>query len=105
MPFFFVPLLVHLPAYAVSRVGGRLAEDEEETQAQNKIVFSLLVLGIFIYPASFIFLWALSKYTAIGALLAGTLVYLFASYHSKVIDGMFSALVLVFRFLTVSILF
>lgn len=37
LPFFLFPLLAHIPAYAMSRVGARLVEDEEETQAQNKV--------------------------------------------------------------------
>lgn len=88
LPFFLFPLIVHLPAYAASRVGARLAEDEEETQAQNKIVLSLLILGFVVYPTSFFFLWALSRYTAIGAVIAAIIVYAFANYHTTVIDGM-----------------
>lgn len=46
LPFFVGPLLLHAPAYIVARLGARLAEDEEETQAQNKVVFGLLLLLI-----------------------------------------------------------
>jgi glycerol-3-phosphate O-acyltransferase / dihydroxyacetone phosphate acyltransferase len=70
----------------MGRLGARLVEDEEETQAQNKVVFGLLSL-LLIYPATFFFLWALFWYTPIGALLAAAIVYLFAIYHIKTVDG------------------
>lgn len=38
LPFFIVPIVLHAPAYAIGSFGARLAEDEEETQAQNKVV-------------------------------------------------------------------
>ncbi|KAH8116623.1 hypothetical protein DFH11DRAFT_1829583 [Phellopilus nigrolimitatus] len=85
LPFFLFPLLVHLPAYLASRWAARLVEDEEETQAQNKVVIGLLLL-VLIYPAAFFFLWALLWYTPIGALVAATIVWLFAVYHNKLID-------------------
>ncbi|KAF8070166.1 glycerol-3-phosphate-acyltransferase [Lyophyllum atratum] len=85
LPFFFFPLIVHLPVYFMGRLGARLVQDEEETQAQNKVVFGLLSL-VLIYPAAFFFLWALLWYTPIGALFAATTVYLFANYHNRIID-------------------
>lgn len=75
-----------MPVYIMGRMGARLVEDEEETQAQNKVVFGLLSL-LLIYPAAFFFLWALFWYTPIGGLLAAATVYLFAIYHIKTIDG------------------
>lgn len=86
LPFFLFPLIVHAPAYIMGRVGARLVKDEEETQAQNKVVFGLLSLTV-IYPAAFFFLWALFWYTPVGALLAAGTVYLFAAYHNRMIDG------------------
>ena len=86
LPFFFVPLLVHLPAYVAARLAARMAEDEEETQAQNKVVFGLIFL-IVIYPAFFAFLWALFGYTFIAGVIAFSTVLLFAIYHVKMIDG------------------
>ena len=83
--FFLFPLIVHSPIYVMGRFGARLVEDEEETQAQNKVVFGLLMLMI--YPAAFFFLWALFWYTPTGALLAGLTVYLFAVYHNQMING------------------
>ncbi|KAF8973307.1 hypothetical protein BDZ97DRAFT_1780750 [Flammula alnicola] len=86
LPFFFIPLIVHIPVYIMGRIGARLVENEEETQAQNKVAFGLLSL-LLIYPATFFFLWALFRYTPTGALLAAFLVYLFAVYHIRMIDG------------------
>lgn len=86
LPFFLFPLIVHMPVYIMGRMGARLVEDEEETQAQNKVVFGLLSL-LLIYPAAFFFLWALFWYTPIGGLLAAATVYLFAIYHIKTIDA------------------
>lgn len=69
----------------MGRLGAKLAEDEEETQAQNKVVFGLLSL-LLIYPATFYFLWALFWYSSVGAVLAAGIVYLFAVYHVRLID-------------------
>ncbi|KZW01901.1 acyltransferase [Exidia glandulosa HHB12029] len=88
LPFFLLPLLVHAPAYYMSRFGAGLAQDEEETQAQNKVVFGLIFLGI-TYPTLFFALWALFWLSPIGALLAGALVWAFALYHVKVIDDQY----------------
>ncbi|GLB37088.1 putative phosphate acyltransferases [Lyophyllum shimeji] len=85
LPFFLFPLLVHSPVYFMGRLGAKLVQDEEETQAQNKVVFGLLSL-LLIYPATFFFLWALLWFTPVGALLAATIVYLFANYHNRMID-------------------
>ncbi|KAH9022575.1 glycerol-3-phosphate-acyltransferase [Lactarius pseudohatsudake] len=85
LPFFFVPLIVHLPAYVVARLGARLAIDEEETQAQNKVLFGMFFLML-IYPITFMVMWAFLWFTPIGAILSATLVWLFASYHNKLID-------------------
>lgn len=85
LPFFAFPLLVHMPAYAAAKWAGHLVEHEEETMAQNKIVFGLVLL-LLIYPTVFYFLWALFLYTQIGALVAAGIVWLFAVYHVKLID-------------------
>ncbi|KAM5533716.1 hypothetical protein V8D89_012589, partial [Ganoderma adspersum] len=85
LPFFIVPIVLHAPAYAMGYFGARLAEDEEETQAQNKVVFGLLLL-LMIYPAAFFFVWAFLWYTPVGALVAGSFVFLFAMYHNRLIN-------------------
>jgi glycerol-3-phosphate O-acyltransferase / dihydroxyacetone phosphate acyltransferase len=86
LPFFAFPLIVHAPVYVMSRLGGKLVEDEEETQAQNKVVLGLLSMFA-IYPITFFVLWALLWFSPIGALLAGSTVYLFAVYHNRLING------------------
>ncbi|KAM6502302.1 glycerol-3-phosphate-acyltransferase [Amanita muscaria] len=85
LPFFLLPLLVHLPVYFTSRLGASLAEDEEETQAQNKVAFGLLS-SLLIYPTTFFILWAFLYYKPAGGILAAFIVYMFASYHNRVID-------------------
>lgn len=85
LPLFIVPFLIHAPAYAIGRFGAGLVEDEEETQAQNKLVFGLLFL-LLIYPATFYFLWAFLSYTPVGAVIALSLVYTFAMYHNRLIN-------------------
>ncbi len=86
LPLFIVPLLVHAPVYFVGRLGAKLVEDEEETQAQNKVVFGLLLL-ILMYGSIGVFLWAMLWYTPAGALLAAGFVFLFAKYHNTLING------------------
>lgn len=85
LPFFLLPLMFHTPLYIMGRLGASLVEDEEETQAQNKVVFGLLFL-LLIYPATFMFLWALFWFTPTGALLAAGIIYLFAIYHNRLIN-------------------
>ncbi|KAF8644803.1 hypothetical protein AX16_008263 [Volvariella volvacea WC 439] len=91
LPFFFFPLVVHTPAYIMGRLGARLVEHEEETQAQNKVAFGLISL-MGTYSVAFFFLWALFGYTIIRAILAGFLVYLFANYHNRMIDDTYERL-------------
>lgn len=98
LPFCFVPLIVHAPVYVMGRIGAKLVENEEETQAQNKLAFGLISL-LLIYPALFFFLWALFWYTGLGALLSGLMVYLFAVYHITIIDGKLVYLTLFVRYL------
>jgi len=86
LPFFLFPLIVHAPVYVMGRLGASLVEDEEETQAQNKVAFGLLSLTM-IYPAAFFFLWALLWYTRTAAVVVAVTLYFFASYHNRMIDG------------------
>ncbi|KAJ7782487.1 hypothetical protein DFH07DRAFT_935585 [Mycena maculata] len=86
LPFFAFPLLMYLPVYFMGRVGARLVEDEEETQAQNKLVFGLLSM-LLVYPTAFFFLWALFMYTRVGALMAAATLWLFARYHDSMINA------------------
>jgi hypothetical protein len=61
-------------------------EHEEETQAQNKAVFGLLSC-MMIYPTAFWALWAMFWYTGTGALVAAFIVWAFAYYHTRLING------------------
>ncbi|KAL4078255.1 hypothetical protein V8B97DRAFT_1865729 [Scleroderma yunnanense] len=85
LPLFFLPLLVHMPAYVMGRQAARLVEHEEETQAQNKVVVSLLLL-ILIYPTTFWILWAVLSYSSIGAVVAALTVWAFAYYHTRLVN-------------------
>ena len=86
LPIFVLPLLVYAPAYALGRLGAKLVEDEEETQAQNKVVFGLLSM-IIMFGFMGGFVWALLSYTPIGALVATAFIFLFARYHNTLING------------------
>ncbi|KAJ7094994.1 hypothetical protein C8R44DRAFT_718292 [Mycena epipterygia] len=86
LPFFAFPFVVYMPVYFMGRFGARLVEDEEETQAQNKLVFGLLSM-LLIYPAFFFFLWSMFLYTQVGVLMALVTLWLFAWYHDTVING------------------
>lgn len=88
LPLFAVPLIIHAPAYFVARLGAKMVEDEEETQAQNKVVFGLLLLMLS-YTSFGIFVWAMMWYTPIGALLASVCVFVFAWYHNSLVNGEF----------------
>ncbi|KAH7888964.1 hypothetical protein F5I97DRAFT_1803842 [Phlebopus sp. FC_14] len=85
LPFFFLPLALHFPVYIMGRLGARLVEHEEETQAQNKVVIGLLLLML-IYPATFWALWAVLSYSSFGALVAALTVWAFAYYHTRLVN-------------------
>lgn len=70
----------------MARYGAKLVENEEETQAQNKVAFGLIAL-VFTYSTAFFFLWALLMYSPVGALISAATIYLFAIYHNQMIDG------------------
>ncbi|KAF8549758.1 hypothetical protein OG21DRAFT_1514834 [Imleria badia] len=85
LPFFLLPLILHLPVYVMSRLAAGLSEHEEETQAQNKVVIGLLLLML-IYPAAFWAFWAILSFTSHGALVAGLTVWAFAYYHTRLVN-------------------
>jgi len=91
LPFFIVPLLIHFPIYAMSRYGGKLVEDEEETQAQNKLVFGLLLTFI-AYGSVFAVLWMIMSKTVFGALVAALTVYSVSIYHRNMVDDNYNHL-------------
>ncbi|KAF8608633.1 hypothetical protein BDV93DRAFT_518712 [Ceratobasidium sp. AG-I] len=86
LPFFLLPLIIHIPAYVLGRVLAKLVEEEEETQAQTKMVAGILALTIVSYPIMFLFLWAFLWLTPTGALIAAGFVWLLAIYHVSIID-------------------
>ncbi|KAG8743994.1 hypothetical protein FRC12_014918, partial [Ceratobasidium sp. 428] len=85
-PFFVLPLIIHLPAYALARILARMVDEEEETQAQMKMVAGILALAIMSYPIMFLFLWAFLWLTPTGALVAAGFVWMLAIYHVSIID-------------------
>jgi len=85
LPFFILPSIVHSPVYVMGQLGARLVIDEEETQAQNKVLFGMFLLML-IYPTAFVVMWAFLWFTPVGAILSATLVWLFAVYHNKLIN-------------------
>lgn len=86
LPFFLFPLCVHAPVYVMARLSARLVEEEEETMAQNKVVVGLLAM-LLIYPTAFFFLWAMLWFSPVGALFAAGMLYTFAIYHNRLING------------------
>ncbi|WWD19707.1 hypothetical protein CI109_104171 [Kwoniella shandongensis] len=91
LPFFIVPMLIHIPIYIVGILGARLAEDELETQAQMKVVFGLL-LSFLTYPVLFFSLWAVFKQVTLGAALAAGVVWVLGRYHSALVDENYTAM-------------
>ncbi|KZS98328.1 glycerol-3-phosphate-acyltransferase [Sistotremastrum niveocremeum HHB9708] len=89
LPLFIFPLLIHLPVYITGRVGGKFAENEEETQAQNKIVLGFL-LTLNIYSTLFLGLWWLFSFSITGGILAFTSIWGLSLYHRKIIDENYS---------------
>ena len=90
LPFFLVPLVLYAPVYAAGVLGSRLAEDEQETQAQTKIALSLL-LSFLIYPILFFFLWTIFAAVPLGAAFAIGVIWLLRRYHSSLIDENYTA--------------
>ncbi len=86
LPFFLLPMIMHLPLYGMARLGADIVKEELETQAQMKIAFGI-IFSFFIYPAMFIVLWLLLKFTLIGAAMAAGGVYTFAMYHTSLVDA------------------
>ncbi|ODN73335.1 hypothetical protein L202_07874 [Cryptococcus amylolentus CBS 6039] len=91
LPFFIVPMLIHLPVYVVGILGARLAEDELETQAQTKITFGL-ILSFLTYPVLFFSLYAVLKQWTFGAVIAAVSVWMLGRYHSTLIDENYDAM-------------
>ena len=92
LPFFFIPMLVHLPVYMFGILGARLVEDELETQAQMKIALGL-VLSFLTYPVLFFTIWAIFRQVPLGGAIAACAVWLLGRSHSALIDENYTACV------------
>lgn len=84
LPFFALPLVVHLPMYIVGSFSLRCS-DLDEDKAQNKMAFGL-VLGLLTYVSLFFVAWGFMYLTVFGAPLAVGIVWLFLLYHNTMID-------------------
>ncbi|GAA5846307.1 hypothetical protein JCM11251_008027 [Rhodosporidiobolus azoricus] len=86
LPFFLLPLLVHLPVYMFARYASSTALEED--QAQNKVAVGLVfALGTYatFFAVSCALLWASVPYGgALLVALAGTVI--FAIYHTRLVD-------------------
>ncbi|KIO32253.1 hypothetical protein M407DRAFT_18820 [Tulasnella calospora MUT 4182] len=89
LPFFTLPLLINAPVYIMSRYGANLAFDEEESQAQNKVVFGALLTTV-VYGSVFCALWAFFWMSPLGAVLAGSAVWLLFNYYLRTIDDFYT---------------
>ncbi|WWC72092.1 uncharacterized protein I206_106052 [Kwoniella pini CBS 10737] len=91
LPFFIIPMLIHIPVYVVGYLGASLVEEELETQAQMKVVFGLL-LSLITYPVLFFLLWGVLRGLALGVVLAAVSVWGLGRYHSQLIDENYNAM-------------
>jgi glycerol-3-phosphate O-acyltransferase / dihydroxyacetone phosphate acyltransferase len=96
LPLFLVPLLVHLPAYYVTRWVGDKSARDEETMAQNKLVVGLFVF-LAIYSFWFWIIFALFRSTPIGAVVAAITIWGMEFYHGRLIDDNYLRCILPFR--------
>ncbi|GJN93991.1 hypothetical protein Rhopal_007054-T1 [Rhodotorula paludigena] len=89
LPFFLLPLIVHLPVYLFARYASSGALEED--QAQNKVAIGL-VLALATYAAFFAVVCAL-LWTSIpwgGALIVGVVgLIAFVAYHNRLVDDNF----------------
>jgi len=90
LPFFLIPMVLYSPVYVAGTLGARLAEDEQETQAQMKIALAIL-LSFLLYPVLFFTFWAVFRQVPLGAALAVGLIWLLKRYHSTLVDENYQA--------------
>lgn len=89
LPFFLLPLLVHLPIYVVGAYSVYLAELEED-RAQIKIALGL-VLAIGTYVALFSLACVGLVWVPLGFVAAAVFVVCFWLYHQRLIDDNYNA--------------
>lgn len=90
LPFFFIPLVFNLPIYGMGLLGGKLVEDELETQAQMKIALALL-LSLLMYPIVFFSLWAVFRQSPIAAAVTAGSLWVIRKYHLTLVDENYEA--------------
>lgn len=83
-------MVLYSPVYVAGTLGARLAEDEQETQAQMKIALAIL-LSFLLYPVLFFTFWAVFRQVPLGAALAVGLIWLLKRYHSTLVDENYQA--------------
>lgn len=84
LPFFLLPLLIHLPVYVISKSSLRFSKLEED-HAQNKIGLGLILAGT-IYFWGFILSWWILFLVPFGSIIAIGIVWLVAIYHTSLVD-------------------
>lgn len=84
-PLFFIPFIIHIPLYIIGILGGGMAENELESQAQAKVFLGLFLSAVLWPIVFFIFLWVF-RAVPLGAALALGAVWLLSKYHSALID-------------------
>lgn len=89
LPFFALPLIVHLPIYVVGAYSIRLSELEED-HAQFKIALGLM-LAFGTYVALFSLACAFLSIIPLGFVLAALGLVAFWMYHQRLIDDNYNA--------------
>jgi hypothetical protein len=84
LPFFALPLVVHLPSYALGKYIQQKIVDEEEV-AQGKVFLGLFIM-VGMYSLMFAVVWGLLWLTPIGAIVAVAVTWAFALYHVQLVD-------------------
>ncbi|WOO82322.1 Glycerol-3-phosphate O-acyltransferase 2 [Vanrija pseudolonga] len=90
-PLFIAPFIFNLPIYAIGIWGASLAEDEIESQAQNKIFLGLF-LSFLTFPIAFFIFFYLFWSVPFGFVFAAGSVWLLSRYHAALIDSNYNAL-------------
>lgn len=82
--------MFNLPIYGMGVLGGKLVEDELETQAQMKIALALL-LSLLMYPIVFFSLWAVFRQSPIAAAVTAGSLWIIRKYHLTLVDENYEA--------------
>ncbi|KZO93964.1 acyltransferase, partial [Calocera viscosa TUFC12733] len=90
LPFFFLPLVVHIPVYALGKYVQGMIVDEEEI-AQGKVFLGLFLL-VCTYSSLFLGLWIFLWLSPVGALIAAAVTWAFAVYHVQLVDDNYASM-------------